>query len=288
MTQIENVLAEFERRTRALPLGHKQPTKGASSYNWRMSCLDEIREIAAALPAPTGDVGELVEALRKKAFRGPTMEAVHLKTVEWKAADAITAQAAKLAELERERDETGTALFAEIRRYEAANARLAECERELADTSARKTRQYVSMDAVCEAANARAERLETLMRTVRPYIGGLVALPVGHPSRDHLAAFDAALSPAPATDIQIPKARLARDLDGVAADVAQMSTGVRESLEEVVAGSERDWTEDFALDNGNYLSRCVKCKSRFLGHKRRAVCKSCAIPIPTTPEVNSR
>ena len=49
MTQIENVLAEFERRTRALPLGHEQPTKGASSYNWRMSCLDEIREIAAAL-----------------------------------------------------------------------------------------------------------------------------------------------------------------------------------------------------------------------------------------------
>jgi hypothetical protein len=32
---------------------------------------------------------DLVERLRKKAWRGPTMEAVHTKTLEWKAADRI-------------------------------------------------------------------------------------------------------------------------------------------------------------------------------------------------------
>jgi hypothetical protein len=36
-------------------------------------------------------MSDLVERLRDKAFRGPTMEAVHLHTLEWQAADRITA-----------------------------------------------------------------------------------------------------------------------------------------------------------------------------------------------------
>lgn len=37
-----------------------------------------------------------------------------------------------------------------------------------------------------------------------------------------------------------------------------------------------DWTEDFAHENGNYMCGCVKCGKRFLGHKRRCVCKVCS------------
>lgn len=32
---------------------------------------------------------EIVEKLRKNAFKGPTMEAVHLDHLDWKAADII-------------------------------------------------------------------------------------------------------------------------------------------------------------------------------------------------------
>ncbi len=37
----------------------------------------------------------------------------------------------------------------------------------------------------------------------------------------------------------------------------------------------RDWTEDFAHENGNYLCRCVGCHETFTGHKRRVVCRVC-------------
>jgi hypothetical protein len=42
------------------------------------------------------------------------------------------------------------------------------------------------------------------------------------------------------------------------------------------APSARDWTEDFAHENGNYMCRCCVCKRLFAGHKRRVVCKVCA------------
>lgn len=38
----------------------------------------------------------------------------------------------------------------------------------------------------------------------------------------------------------------------------------------------RDWTEDFSHENGNYMNRCVECGELFNGHKRRVVCKACA------------
>jgi len=40
--------------------------------------------------------------------------------------------------------------------------------------------------------------------------------------------------------------------------------------------SPRNWTEDEAHENGNYICVCVVCKERFLGHKRRVTCKVCA------------
>lgn len=43
-----------------------------------------------------------------------------------------------------------------------------------------------------------------------------------------------------------------------------------------LAGSAGDWPEDFAHENGRYFCRCTECESRFIGHKRRVVCKVCA------------
>jgi len=39
--------------------------------------------------------------------------------------------------------------------------------------------------------------------------------------------------------------------------------------------SERDWTEDFSHENGNYLNKCLKCNKLFYGYKRRCICKLC-------------
>jgi hypothetical protein len=40
--------------------------------------------------------------------------------------------------------------------------------------------------------------------------------------------------------------------------------------------SGRNWIEDFTHENGQYICGCVKCGKDFQGHKRRALCKSCA------------
>jgi hypothetical protein len=47
------------------------------------------------------DYTDLIERLRDKAFKrcGPTMEAVHTKTDEWKSADALEAQARRIEHL---------------------------------------------------------------------------------------------------------------------------------------------------------------------------------------------
>jgi hypothetical protein len=36
-----------------------------------------------------------------------------------------------------------------------------------------------------------------------------------------------------------------------------------------------DWEEDFKHENGQYEGRCSNCGCRFIGHKRRCVCKAC-------------
>jgi len=45
----------------------------------------------------------------------------------------------------------------------------------------------------------------------------------------------------------------------------------------------RDWTEDFAHENGQYQSICCKCGWRFTGHKRRVICKTCGDSPDPTP-----
>ena len=44
--------------------------------------------------------------------------------------------------------------------------------------------------------------------------------------------------------------------------------------------SPRDWTEDFAHENGSYMYRCFTCGSQFFGYKRRVTCRVCAQPEP--------
>jgi len=39
---------------------------------------------------------------------------------------------------------------------------------------------------------------------------------------------------------------------------------------------ERSWKEDEGQENGRYYCICCACERRFLGHKRRVVCKTCA------------
>lgn len=38
----------------------------------------------------------------------------------------------------------------------------------------------------------------------------------------------------------------------------------------------RNWTEDFTHENGNYQNICIKCNHEFIGYKRRQVCKVCS------------
>jgi hypothetical protein len=44
--------------------------------------------------------------------------------------------------------------------------------------------------------------------------------------------------------------------------------------------SPRDWTEDFAYENGSYMCRCFTCGEQFFGYKRRVTCRVCAQPSP--------
>jgi len=39
----------------------------------------------------------------------------------------------------------------------------------------------------------------------------------------------------------------------------------------------RNWEEDFEHENGDYICKCVHCDHAFRGHKRRVVCRKCAI-----------
>lgn len=41
-------------------------------------------------------------------------------------------------------------------------------------------------------------------------------------------------------------------------------------------GSAHSWPEDFGGENGKYQNECVTCKTLFIGHKQRVVCRVCA------------
>lgn len=46
----------------------------------------------------------------------------------------------------------------------------------------------------------------------------------------------------------------------------------------------RDFPEDAKdEDNGVYSNMCRVCQQRFIGHKRRMVCKGCSTPNPVIP-----
>lgn len=48
---------------------------------------------------------------------------------------------------------------------------------------------------------------------------------------------------------------------------------------------ERNWTEDYTHENGNYVCVCWDCKQEFIGHKRRVTCKDCATSQPAPDAV---
>ena len=54
------------------------------------------------------------------------------------------------------------------------------------------------------------------------------------------------------------------------------------TFDEIVLGTLRagdyhpeDWTDDFQYENGMYQNICFTCKLKFIGHKRRRMCKVC-------------
>lgn len=47
---------------------------------------------------------------------------------------------------------------------------------------------------------------------------------------------------------------------------------------------ERNFHEEFNLENGCYLHECRICKNTFLGHKYRRVCKLCLLPDTKSPK----
>lgn len=64
--------------------------------------------------------------------------------------------------------------------------------------------------------------------------------------------------------------------DHLARLVAEWSPGQAQNAE--VLKRSRDWPEDAEHENGNYSCRCYSCGNEFIGHKRRVVCRACAIP----------
>jgi hypothetical protein len=66
-----------------------------------------------------------------------------------------------------------------------------------------------------------------------------------------------------------------------ARDIATLQAALSEAEKAGgLALTERDWPEDFELENGNYVRRCLTCSHTFFGHKRRVVCKTCAAAAP--------
>lgn len=42
--------------------------------------------------------------------------------------------------------------------------------------------------------------------------------------------------------------------------------------------TDHDYSEDFSHENGRYCGKCPTCKSDFMGHKRRFICRKCQKP----------
>jgi hypothetical protein len=58
---------------------------------------------------------------------------------------------------------------------------------------------------------------------------------------------------------------------------------------ENLLNSPKNWTSDFEHENGKYLCSCIFCRRKFLGHKRRNVCKECdAVEPKVNLEINGQ
>jgi hypothetical protein len=56
MSDREEALIEALRKyARALPVGHENTERGASSYNWIMHCADVLDALRVVMPPHTGD-----------------------------------------------------------------------------------------------------------------------------------------------------------------------------------------------------------------------------------------
>ena len=53
--RVTALLDAYDAETTSLPLGHEMPTRGASTYNWRRSIVDEMRALYAALSSGDAD-----------------------------------------------------------------------------------------------------------------------------------------------------------------------------------------------------------------------------------------
>jgi hypothetical protein len=63
-------------------------------------------------------------------------------------------------------------------------------------------------------------------------------------------------------------------------EVAMLLKKRAEASEQPTEAVGKDWTEDFARENGQYFCKCGNCGCQFIGHKRRIICKACSIPQP--------
>jgi len=66
-------------------------------------------------------MSDIVERLQRKVFRGPTMEAVHTKTLEWEAADTIIRLTAEVAEYKSSFDAAWEADMRGVRMWREAH-----------------------------------------------------------------------------------------------------------------------------------------------------------------------
>lgn len=73
---------------------------------------------------------------------------------------------------------------------------------------------------------------------------------------------------------------LQREVDR-ARDQARWTQNKKLSTEETefLKAGKKDYPEEFKYDNGQYQSKCMVCKSYFIGMKRRKICKECYLEI---------
>ncbi len=54
------------------------------------------------------------------------------------------------------------------------------------------------------------------------------------------------------------------------------------SLGKTFEPTDRDWSEDFKHENGQYSNKCLQCGVFFIGYKRRTLCKKCHMEFRTS------